>query len=194
MKTQTLVSGSVVFLKGENVVLRPLDVTDAPHLQRWINDPEVRQFLTSIYPIGLQSEREWVESLAKNPSKDVVVMIEVSGRPIGTMGLHHINWKDRTATTGALIGEKDCWGKGYGTDAKMILLDYAFNTLNLRKIHSRVYSFNKRSLAYSLHCGYKVVGRLKREHFCHGRYWDVTLLELFKENWLPYWKKYHGKK
>jgi RimJ/RimL family protein N-acetyltransferase len=183
----------IVFLKGKKVTLRPFSVEDAPTLQRWINDPEVRQFLTVLYPAQLQSEREWVEGLAKKPDKDVVLMMEVEGRPIGSMGLHSINWKDRTAMTGALIGEKDCWGKGYGTDAKMVFLDYAFNTLNLRKIYSRVYSFNKRSLAYSLHCGYEVEGRLIKEHFCRGRYWDVIVLGLFKKQWLPYWKKYSAK-
>jgi RimJ/RimL family protein N-acetyltransferase len=120
-------------------------------------------------------------------------MIEVSGKPIGTMGIHSINWKDRTATTGALIGEKEYWGKGYGTDAKMTLLDYAFNTLNLRKIMSRVYAFNGRSLAYSLHCGYRVEGRLLRQRYAYGRYWDEIILGLFKSQWLPYWEAYNEK-
>ncbi len=61
------------------------------------------------------------------------------------MGIHRINWKDRTATTGAVIGEKAYWDKGYGSEAKMLVLDYAFNMLNLRKICSQVLAFNKRS-------------------------------------------------
>ena len=160
---------------------------------KWINDPEVRQFVTRVFPATEGQEREWLESASKKTETDIVLVIEVKGEPIGTIGIHGINWKDRTATTGALIGEKDYWDKGYGTDAKMVLLDYAFNTLNLRKIMSRVKAFNKRSIAYSLHCGYTVEGRLRRQHFVGGRYWDEIILGLFKNQWLPCWQKYCNK-
>lgn len=106
------------------------------------------------------------------------------------LSIFYINWQNRTAVTGAVIGEKNYWGKGYGTEAKMILLDYAFNTLNLRKITSSVKAFNKRSLAYSLHCGYVIEGRLRDQHFVGGRYWDDIILGLFKEQWLPHWQKF----
>lgn len=106
------------------------------------------------------------------------------------MGLHQINWKDRIATTGALIGEKEYWSKGYGTDAKMILLDHAFNTLNLHKICSAVIAYNKRSLDYSLHCGYKIEGTRREHFFRKGKYWDFIELGLLKKEWLPIWRKY----
>ena len=193
MKRQKIKDGGIVFLRGKKTVLRPLMESDIPLLQKWINDPDVRQFLKRIFPAMEADEREWLERTHKNPDKDVVLMIVVDDQPIGTMGLHGINWKDRVATTGAMIGEKSYWGKGYGTDAKMALLNYAFNTLGLRKIMSRVYAFNHRSLAYSLHCGYKIEGRLKNQRFAHGRYWDEIILGLFKNQWLPYWETYNKK-
>jgi RimJ/RimL family protein N-acetyltransferase len=110
------------------------------------------------------------------------------------MGIHRINWKDRTANTGAFIGEKQYWGKGYGTDAKMVLIDYAFNTLGLRKLSSHVYAFNERSIAYSKHCGYVEEGRLIRQRFIEGEYHDEVILSLFKEQWLPYWDAYQKAK
>jgi len=183
---------SVVFLQGRRVILRPLrKSTDLETCLRWINDPEVNQFLAAYLPVSETQEAEWFDNLAKRPN-DIVFGIELreNGRFIGVMGLHRINWKDRVATTGAIIGEKDCWGKGYGTDAKMILLDYAFNTLNLRKVCSSVIAFNRRSLRYSLHCGYRREGRLRRQMFRRGRYWDEILLGLFREDWLPIWEKY----
>ena len=94
------------------------------------------------------------------------------------------------ATTGALIGDKDYWGKGFGTDAKMILLDYAFNTLGLRKILSAVIDYNKRSLRYSLHCGYKIEGVRKKQIFRNGRFRDEFMLAVFKKDWLPIWRRY----
>lgn len=184
----------VVFLRGKKTTLRPLQESDIPLLKKWVNDPEVRQFLKRIVPATDKHEHEWLERLHKSTDKEVVLMIEVNGRPIGTMGIHGINWKDRTAGTGAMIGEKEFWGKGYGTDAKMALLNYAFNTLNLRKITSRVVAPNKRSLAYSLHCGYRIEGRLVKQIFAFGGYQDIIFLGLFKNQWLPYWEAYNKKK
>ena len=193
MKNQKTDKCDFVFLRGKKTALRPILESDIPHLMRWVNDPDIRSFITSIFPSGEIREREWLQDLARKHELEIVLTIEAGGKPIGTMGIHGINWKDRTATTGALIGEKSYWGKGYGTDAKMALLDYAFNSLGLRKIMSRVCEFNKRSLAYSLHCGYQVEGRLRRQHFVNGRYWDEIILGLFKSQWLPHWEKHMNK-
>ena len=185
---------TVVFLKGKRgTVLRPLAESDLPNIVRWINDPDVRQYIMNAYPRTERFERDWYEKYSKPSDTDVVLVIEVGGKAIGTMGIHGIDFKSGTATTGALIGEKEYWGKGHGTDAKMALLDYAFNTLGLRKICSRVLAFNERSLAYSLHCGYKIEGRLRKHALRHGVYYDEIVLGLFKEEWLPYWKKYSKK-
>lgn len=180
----------IVFLRSRRVVLRPVLKEDLPLFIRWINDPDVSQFLNVFFPMMEADEQEWFESLPKRKSTDIVFVIVVDGKAIGTMGIHNINWKNRTATTGAFIGEKDYWGKGLGSEAKMILLDYAFNTLNLRKICSTVIAFNERSYRYSLKCGYKEEGRLKEHHFKHGTYWDEILLAVFRDDWLPLWEAF----
>ncbi|OGM97803.1 MAG: hypothetical protein A2735_01440 [Candidatus Yanofskybacteria bacterium RIFCSPHIGHO2_01_FULL_41_21] len=180
----------VVFLSGRIVNLRPFSRTDIPTLTRWINDPEVRQFIASVLPQTEQQEEKWVEKLGSD-DKDIVLAIETKeGLLIGSMGVHGINWKDRVCTTGAVIGEKEYWGRGFGTDAKMVLLDYIFNTLNLHKVCSAVYMFNKRSLQYSLHCGYQIEGERREHVFRDGQYWTLIELGLFKEEWLPIWERY----
>ena len=179
-----------IFLAGKKVVLRPFSRGDISTLTRWINDPEIREFVAAVLPQTEKQEEEWFNKLGSS-DKDIALGIETKeGVLVGSMGIHGINWKDRICTTGALIGEKDYWGKGYGTDAKMVLLDYIFNTLNLHKVCSSVIAFNKRSLHYSLHCGYKIEGRRRRHMFRNGRYWTIIELGLFKEEWLPIWTKY----
>jgi RimJ/RimL family protein N-acetyltransferase len=120
-------------------------------------------------------------------------MLVVGGIPIGTMGIHGIDYRHGIATTGALIGEPEYWGKGYGSEAKMLLLEYAFNTLNLRKINSEVIAYNERSTQYSLKCGYKIEGRRRLEHFAKGEYWDVIQLAVFREDWQPLWEAFYEK-
>lgn len=181
---------SPIFIEGKITNLRPLSKEDAPTIARWINDPRVRKFVSATFPKNEQQEEEWINKLASD-DKNIVFGIETKdGKFIGLMGIHQINWVYRICTTGAIIGENEYWGKGYGTDAKMHLLDYIFNTLNLHKVCSNVIAFNKRSLRYSLHCGYEIEGCRKRHFFKSGRYYDQIELGLFKKQWLPIWRRY----
>ncbi len=176
--------------RGPNVTLRPLDrETDLPLLTKWINDPEVNRFLEAWRPMTEADEAKFVDSL-NGSTTDLVFGIVVRGKLIGVMGLHRINWVDRTAVTGAFIGERSHWGKGYGTEAKMLLLDYAFNRLGLAKINSAVIAYNGRSLAYSLKCGYRKEGVRRSQFFREGKRWDEILLGVTKRDWQPYWKEF----
>lgn len=180
----------VVFLSGRTTNLRPYNKADIPMLTRWINSPDVRPFIVSVFPKTENLEEEWYEKLGKD-DKNIVLCVETKdGKPIGGMGIHSIDWLNRTATTGAILGEKEYWGQGFGTDAKLVLLDYAFNVLNLRKIHSNVIGYNERSLRYSLRCGYKEEGRLRQEKYRNGEYHDLIQLSVFREDWLPVYERY----
>jgi RimJ/RimL family protein N-acetyltransferase len=179
-----------IFRKGKRVNLRLLTEDDAPLITKWINDEEVNVNLIQFFPNYLESEIEWIKSLKDN-KKNIVFGIETTkGKLIGVMGLHNINYIDRIASTGAFIGRKKLWGKGYGTEAKLILLEYAFNTLNLRRIFSSCIEFNDRSLNYQKKTGGKVEGRRKDKFFRKGRYWDEILLSVSREDWLPNWEKF----
>jgi RimJ/RimL family protein N-acetyltransferase len=185
----TMKVNDVVFLRGRKVILRPLEQADVPLLTRWINDPEVRQYLVSQVPQSEEMERNWVSKI--DPNNSIVLGIQIIDGPlIGTLAILHISWRDRLAITGTMIGEKQYWGKGYGTDAKMVLLDYAFNTLNLHKVCSGACGFNKRSIRYSLRCGYKIEAVRKKHLFRNGRYCDQVELAIFRKNWEPVWKRY----
>lgn len=180
----------IVFLRGRKTVLRSPSKADIPNLLRWMNDPDVRVYLSGYMPFTEGMETAWIESLDKQ-TNDIVLMVETKeGIPIGVMGLHKIRWVDGTATTGAAFGEKAYWGKGYGQDAKMALLEYAFHTLNLRKICSACFAFNSRSAAYNIRCGYRIEGRRKKQSYCKGRYYDEILLCVFREWWEPKWRRY----
>lgn len=181
----------IVFLKGGKVNLRPLNKeTDLKKCVRWINNPEINRYLNVFLPVTENAEAGWFDR-HDNDKENVVLAIETTdGELIGVMGLHQINWRDRTATTGAYIGEQKYRGKGHGTEAKMLLLNYAFNTLNLRKVNSSVISYNKPSLAYNQKCGYRIEGRRRQQYYKEGRYRDEIILGLFKKDWLPIWKSF----
>lgn len=184
----------MVFLEGGKAALRLLDKeTDLEPCLRWVNDQDVIQYLTIYLPTYAQDKEKWFDDLQKRKN-DIILGIEtLDGKFIGITGLYSINWKDRIAMHEIIIGEKDYWGRGYGIDSHMILLDYAFNTLNLRKICSSAISFNERSLKYHLNCGYQVEGTLRKQIFKNGEYRDRILLSVFKDEWLEAYEKYKNR-
>jgi RimJ/RimL family protein N-acetyltransferase len=93
--------------------MRPVELVDAPDLQRYANDPDIRRMISNQFPHSLISEEEWIKKISKDSTKEVVlaIVLKETDQVIGVMGLHSINWKDRTATTGALIGKEEWRGR-----------------------------------------------------------------------------------
>ena len=182
----------IVFLKGKRLYLRPVLEQDLDKLVVWINDPEIRRFLASYLPQSPQDEKQWLENMAKKKDTDLVfaIVLKENNEQIGNIGLHGINHRQGTAHTGTLIGRKDLWSKGYGSEAKMILLDYAFGTLNLRKINTSVFATNPRSLKCQKKCGYQPEGVLKQQRRLNHEWVDEVLLAVFREDFLPLWEKF----
>ncbi len=182
----------VFWRKGKKTLLCPLELGDAPIIYRGINNPDSYQYLLSTDPKGLQFEEEWIKSKQKPSKEELVVGITThAGELIGIMGLHHIDHQNGTATTGSVIFDEAHRNQGFGTDAKMILLDYAFNMLGLNLIESRAFGFNGRSAAYSQKCGYKVEVRLRNRIHRFGEWHDIIVLSVTREDWLPLWEKYN---
>lgn len=180
----------IVWRRGHSTILRPLEDDDADHVYRIINNPQNNQYLNTIFPMGLGFEKEWVKKKQQPSENDITMAVLLhDGTFIGTMGLHQINHLHGTATTGAVLDAPYC-GKGYGTDAKMMLLEYAFNWLGLYKVQSHTFSFNGRSAAYSHKCGYREEGRLKGQFQRFGQRYDEIILSVFREEWLPLWKEF----
>ncbi len=182
---------SVVFLGDDVLYLSPVEEGDIVRMQRWINDPEVWQFLAMYMPMNFRVEKKYFETMYESPNEiPLAIVLREGNQHIGSIALHKIDWKNRFATTGMLLGGKDFWGKGYGSRAKILLLHYAFAELNLQRIKSRVYSFNERSQNALKKCGYVQEGVSRREFYRDGKYHDVLEFGLLREEFEPVWQKY----
>lgn len=184
----------VVFRQTDNIRLVHLQKQDAEVLVEFVNDPEITQFLGLSKPTTLSEEREWLEAQLENMKEEPVFGIELteSNELIGTMGLTKVDTTNRVAETGAMIGRKDCWGEGHGTSAKMLLLKYAFNSLGLRIVYSRVYASNPRSLAYSQKCGYEQIATLPGKHLVGGEFVDELILQITPQLWQAQYDKWQN--
>src|SRR3989344_3195551 len=122
-------------LVGKTTRLRPVKVSDTIMLYRWINSKRLNRFLGVEIPISLAKERKKVRDMVTKTkyAKHFIIERQDTGEPIGMMSLHHIDNHNKKATTGAYIAYEKYWGKGYGSDAKMALLKYAFLKLKLNR-------------------------------------------------------------
>ena len=172
------------FLIGDNIYLRPLERADAALAQAWLNDPEVTRTLRRYWPISLRAEEDYIESIQKSEHDlALVIVLKAEDRPIGLTGLHQIDFKDRHAEFGIGIGDKSEWGKGYGTETTRLLVDFAFATLNLNRVHLHVYANNPRGERCYEKVGFRKEGVLRQHCYREGRYWDSTCMAFLREEW-----------
>lgn len=143
--------------------LRPIQEEDLPLFLRWLNDPDVRYWLSlSEAPeLTMDNERDWYER-TRGSDADLVWTIETGeGVPLGTVGLHGIDQAHGKATLGIFIGEKEHWSGGYGTEAIRQALRYGFGEIELRRVDLQVDEDNVRGIRCYEKCRFQREGLLR---------------------------------
>ncbi|TMF13168.1 MAG: GNAT family N-acetyltransferase [Chloroflexi bacterium] len=170
-------------LEGRLVRLRALEPSDVERAYTWVNDREVTQFLLLRYPMSRTQEEKYLADAAEqgNAYADVRLAMETKdGLHIGMCGLHHTSPENRHASLGIMVGDKSYWSNGYGSDAVMTLLRFAFEEMNLNRVELGVFEFNERAIACYLKCGFVEEGRRREHYFQEGRYWDIIDMSVLR--------------
>ncbi len=173
-------------LEGRVVRLRALERTDVERAYAWVNDREVTQYLLLRYPMsGAQEEKYLAETAEQgNSFADVRLAIETKdGVHIGMCGLHRGSAEDRHASLGIMVGDKSYWSNGYGSDAVITLLRFAFDQMNLNRVELGVFEFNARAIACYRKCGFVEEGRRREHYFQNGRYWDIIEMSILRREY-----------
>jgi len=172
-------------IKGKKVTLRAIEKCDLEMLHKWSNDPEINYMLGGWhFPSNLIDQENWLASLSiKSLNQRFAIDTEELGL-IGMANLVDINWKDRNAFTGLLLGDKDIRGKGYGVDAIMALNKFAFEELNLMRLDGSMISYNEASIGvYTKKCGWKVEGRKENFYFRKNQWWDHIIVGITRDEY-----------
>jgi len=174
-------------LEGERVKLGPIKREYIDAFLKWFNDPEILQYLAGFLPMTRMAEEEWMENL-KNRDDTIrfsIVLPQEDGseKLIGNCGIHNIDWKNRVADVGIVIGEKEYQNKGFGTEAMELLLEYAFNTVNLHRIELYTYEYNDRAIKSYTKVGFVEEGRRRQFMYFKGKYYDAILMGILAEEW-----------
>ncbi|MCD4684652.1 MAG: GNAT family N-acetyltransferase [Anaerolineae bacterium] len=140
---------------------------------------------------GMQRRRAWWrERMEENsPFRGVYFAMQTKpdapepSKPIGFMGINWMNPTHRWGVLGAIIGEPEYWGGGYGTDGVLLLVDYAFEWFDFRKVWLMTTSMNMRVLGQMEKLGFTLEARLRNAALADGEWFDWVYFGLLREEW-----------
>lgn len=174
----TLLAGQLVSLTAVN------PDTDAGTIARWSSDSQFWRLahVTPAEPELARQRKQHIEERGLD-LKSLAIRTLADDRLIGLIGLYTVYWLHGEAFLGIHIGERDYWGKGYGTDAVRVLLRYGFEELNLRRVSLSFLEDNDRAMRSYEKCGFRLEGRERQAWAYDGRRWDEIYMGLLREEW-----------
>ena len=174
-------------MEGKLVRLRGVEKSDLDPMMKWLHDEEVTRFLGGgVFPASTIEEERWIEKTATaTDASNKVFAIETKAdrKYIGNISLHRINWMCRHAELGMVVGDKDYWGRGYGTDAVHVLLRLAFEKMGLHRVQLHVFDFNKRAISCYEKCGFRREGVLRDYWFKLGKFQDTIAMAILADEY-----------
>ena len=160
---------------------------DIEKYHSWRNDLDVMNITSlSLDLYSLDETRHFVENIILNStsSKSYIIEERESNTAIGVMSLINIDTKNRNAECIIDIGEKEYWGKGYGTEALKTLLEYAFLELNLHRVSLRVFSLNEKAIRIYDKLGFMKEGVMRESLYRNGKWHDIIIMGVLKREYL----------
>jgi RimJ/RimL family protein N-acetyltransferase len=167
-------------ISGSKTRLREKKLTDARNDYRWQADPELAKLDAA--PVLITSFSfyllDYVTALHQSHFNRYPLAVEtLDGRHIGNCTCYDIDEKKGEAQFGIMIGNRDYWDKGYGTDAVNTMVDYVFQTTTLNRLYLKTLDWNLRAQKCFAKCGFTLFGHLRRNGY------DFTLMELKRKEW-----------
>lgn len=174
------------FITGERIYLRVLERDDLKgNMFQWANDSEVTEYMImGALPNAMAKLEAEYEQLSKS-DRDVVLAIVDKGsdKHIGNVGLYLINHISRIGEFRIIIGEKEYWGKGYGTEAARLVINYGFDKLNLNCIFLGVNAEHAAAIKSYEKAGFKKECTMRQLIYRNGRYYDAVRMSILREEY-----------
>lgn len=166
----------IINLEGTLVALGPLTGDLNPLYQKWNNDFAVNFTTASARPVTLEEQVQGYDRYTADHSYIFFTIYEKPAlRPIGMTYLSNVD--GRSAEFGIVIGERECHGKGYGTETTRLVLDYAFTVLGLHNVMLRVYEYNRPGIRAYQKAGFKEIGRRREVKWMGDRLWSEVFMD-----------------
>jgi RimJ/RimL family protein N-acetyltransferase len=168
----------VVNVVGERVALGPMRRDLIPVYHRWFNDLPTRRDLGPVQTATLEWQERWYDHVATDDGSARFTLYETAHwTPIGWGSLQDVDHRNRSAELALAIGEPGYRGKGYGTEAARLLLDYGFTALGLHSVWLVAFGWNGAAIRVYEKAGFKECGRRREAWWMGGRYWDAVTMD-----------------
>ncbi len=168
-----------ISISGSKVTLREKRLADARNDYRWQTDPELMRLdATALLTISLARYLLDYASVLQHPTSSICrFAMETDGKHIGNCTYYNINEKRGEAELGIMIGDRDYWDRGYGSDAVTTMINHIFEATGIGRIYLKTLEGNSRAQGCFLKCGFTPCGQLKRDGY------EFVLMELLREQW-----------
>lgn len=178
-------------LTGKRVRLRPLVREDLAYLRKWSRDAEIRGLIGEVASMSQADSERFLEQAFDNRSREwFMVVVKKSNQVIGEAGLLRMDPAWRTTDVSIIIGDKQEWGKGYGTEAILLLLDRAFRQLDFHRVAIGVVGFNERALRFWEKVGFRKEGVHRDGYHYDHEYYDFVMMSILEDEF----KEFYGGK
>ncbi|UCC20852.1 MAG: GNAT family N-acetyltransferase [Promethearchaeota archaeon] len=189
-KKEKQVSEVPVFIEGKIISFIPQNSEYISLYAKWMNNPIVRKYARWEMPRRIEDFKRWFEP--REGWQGFIgfdIWHNKDKKPIGQVGLVWIDWVNGWANAFLFIGEPEYWGKNIATEATELLIEYAFNELNLNKLHGGICVENIGSWSVAEKLGFEFEGMRDQDFYLDGKYLGVKTYCLLKEDWLKRNKK-----
>lgn len=164
-------------MEDGRIYLRLMTRDDTENIIKWRNNDVVRSQFIYQKLFTKESHEKWIETMIDTGKVvQMVIMLVEGDRPIGSVYIRDIDKEHKKGEYGVFIGEEDCLGKGYGTEAAELMTEYAFEYIGLHKLMLRVYADNERAIRSYEKAGFEKEAYLKDDVYVQGQYRDIVLM------------------
>jgi RimJ/RimL family protein N-acetyltransferase len=173
-------------LADDVIYLRKLEESDLERTWKWMNDPEVFFAIGVDVPINKTAQKRWFHELDQSTSKTVfAICLHEGDTHVGNVSLDSIHRRHRNARLSIFLADSPTRGKSLGTRAMRLLIEYAFEFLNLHRLYCKTTAGNPAVLNFYQNLGFKVEGQLREHEYIQGQYVNKIMLGLLRSDLPP---------
>jgi UDP-4-amino-4,6-dideoxy-N-acetyl-beta-L-altrosamine N-acetyltransferase len=168
-------------LADDMIYLRKLEEADLDRTWHWINQPDIYTAMGTLVPISKTAQKRWFEELDSSNAKIVfAICLHDGDQHVGNVSLDLIDYRHRNARLAIFIADADLRDQGIGTRAMHLLIEYAFDLLNLHRLYCKTTAGNPAVLEFYRRLGFRMEGQLREHEYVEGRYVDKIMLGLLR--------------
>ncbi len=164
------------------IYLRLMTGQDTDNIVNWRNSDGVRKNFIYQALFTRESHENWIQTMVETGKVVQMIICEVgTNRPVGSVYLRDIDKTHQKAEYGIFIGEPDARGRGYGSAAAGLMIQYAFEELNLHRLFLRVYAENTQAIRSYEKAGFVKEAHLRDDVCIDGKYHDIVLMGILNQ-------------